>query len=168
MRSEPLARYRSPVIARLIFGIIGVAIAVAAAVIMMPPLTQAIAHPVFAKQTGMSCTACHTNPVTDGALNSNGLRFQSQGYKFDKKATPGGGGGTPSAGGKGTTGACGWYAIFQCARTSNVGGPGRVIRTSDFPNFNPGWFCRVTGPFSSQGQATRRANQNGGYAKLAC
>ena len=174
MRPDSLATYRSPVIARLIFSIIGVAIVLAAAVVVMPPLTQAIAHPVFAKQTGMGCTACHTNPVTDGALNSNGKKFQSQGYTFGNTTPPpGGGGGTPSAGGKGkgkgTAGVCGWYAIFQCSRSANnIPGPGAVIRTSDFPNFTAGWFCKVMGPFNSQGEAQQRADDHGGYAKSAC
>jgi hypothetical protein len=64
--------------------------------------------------------------------------------------------------------ACGWYAIFQCARNSGVGGPGRTIWTSDFPNFRPGWFCRVMGPFGTQGEAARTARTFGGYAKSAC
>jgi hypothetical protein len=63
---------------------------------------------------------------------------------------------------------CGWYAIFQCAKSRRVGGPGRVIWTSDFPNFRPGWFCRVMGPFSSRVQAVDRAEEFGGYAKSAC
>lgn len=64
--------------------------------------------------------------------------------------------------------ACGWYAIFQCAKSRRVGGPGRVIRTSDYPNFRAGWYCRVMGPFGSRGQAVDRADEFGGYAKSAC
>lgn len=64
--------------------------------------------------------------------------------------------------------ACGWYAIFECAKNPRVGGPGRLIDTSDYPNFRPGWYCRVMGPFGSRGQALRRANSFGGYVKSAC
>lgn len=64
--------------------------------------------------------------------------------------------------------ACGWYAIFQCAKNPGVGGPGRLIYTSDYPNFRPGWYCRVMGPFGDRGRAVRRARRFGGYAKSAC
>lgn len=64
--------------------------------------------------------------------------------------------------------ACGWYAIFQCDRNGNPGGPGYTIYTSDFPNFSPGWHCKVMGPFENRSAAVRAANQNGGYAKSAC
>ena len=52
--------------------------------------------------------------------------------------------------------ACGWYAIFSCARNRGVTGPGRVIDTSDYPNFQPGYYCRVMGPFHTRGEATRQ------------
>jgi hypothetical protein len=64
--------------------------------------------------------------------------------------------------------ACGWYAIFQCAKSSRVGGPGRLIWTSDYPNFRPGWWCRVMGPYGSRGEAVDAADEYGGYAKRAC
>jgi hypothetical protein len=63
--------------------------------------------------------------------------------------------------------ACGWYAIFACARNRGVTGPGRTIYTSDYPNFRPGYYCKVMGPFS-RGEAVSRANAYGGYAKSAC
>jgi hypothetical protein len=70
---------------------------------------------------------------------------------------------------------CGWYAIFQCARSpNNVGGPGRTINTNNYPNFAPGWFCRVLGPFGSRTEAQFSVNRgsvyNGGqgYVKNGC
>lgn len=64
--------------------------------------------------------------------------------------------------------ACGWYAIFQCGKNANLGGPGYVIVTNDFPNFRPGWYCKVLGPYGTQGEAAYVARQGGGYAKSAC
>ena len=66
--------------------------------------------------------------------------------------------------------ACGWYAVFQCDHKSSVGGPGYVVWTSNYPNFRPGWYCRVMGPFGSQGEAaaTARVYGNQGYPKSAC
>lgn len=64
--------------------------------------------------------------------------------------------------------ACGWYAIFQCGKNPNLGGPGYVIVTNDFPNFRPGWYCKVLGPFGTQWEAANTARQGGGYAKSAC
>jgi len=63
---------------------------------------------------------------------------------------------------------CGWFAVFQCAHNTGVGGPGRLISTDAFPNFRPGWFCRVMGPFNNQGEAVRTARAFGGYAKAGC
>lgn len=64
--------------------------------------------------------------------------------------------------------ACGWYAVFQCAKNPNLGGPGYVIVTNNFPNFRPGWYCKVLGPFGSQGEAAQMARRYGGYAKSGC
>jgi hypothetical protein len=62
---------------------------------------------------------------------------------------------------------CGWYAIFSCACNPQVGGPGYVIDTNEFPNFRPGYWCNVIGP-SDYYTATRNARSYGGYAKQAC
>jgi len=43
---------------------------------------RAVAHPVFAQQYGMSCSGCHTVPIVNGQLNSNGRRFRNNGYQF--------------------------------------------------------------------------------------
>jgi hypothetical protein len=64
--------------------------------------------------------------------------------------------------------ACGWYAVFECDHSRSLGGPGYVIWTSNYPNFRPGWYCKVMGPFDSQGEASGAARRNGGYAKSAC
>ena len=63
--------------------------------------------------------------------------------------------------------ACGWYAIFTCARTPGVEGPGYTIWTSNYPNFEPGYYCNVIGP-SSRSEALRNATRWGGYAKSSC
>jgi hypothetical protein len=70
---------------------------------------------------------------------------------------------------------CGWYAIFQCARSPNkLGGPGRSINTNNYPNFTPGWFCRVMGPFGSRTEAQFTVNRSSvysgsqGYVKNGC
>jgi hypothetical protein len=69
---------------------------------------------------------------------------------------------------------CGWYAIFQCARSPNaLGGPGRTINTNNYPNFTPGWFCRVIGPDSKAATSNtleRGKVYNGGqgYMKSGC
>ena len=69
---------------------------------------------------------------------------------------------------------CGWYAIFQCARSPNaLGGPGRTINTNNYPNFAPGWFCRVVGPdtkaatFNSL-ERGKLYNGGQGYMKSGC
>lgn len=62
---------------------------------------------------------------------------------------------------------CGWYAIISCGRHPGVRGPGRVIWTSDYPNFAPGHYCNVIGP-SSYSRAMSNANRYGGYSKSAC
>ena len=62
---------------------------------------------------------------------------------------------------------CGWYAICGCARNSGVQGPGRLIRTDNFPNFQPGYWCRAQGPYGPA-EAQRRGQLCGGYAKSAC
>lgn len=54
---------------------------------------SASAHPVFAKQYGMSCSGCHTVPITNGRLNSNGRQFRDNGYEFGYGGGGGGGGG---------------------------------------------------------------------------
>ena len=64
--------------------------------------------------------------------------------------------------------ACGWYAIFSCARNRGVTGPGRTIHTDNYPNFRPGYYCKVMGPFRTRGEAAARADDYGGYAKSAC
>jgi hypothetical protein len=76
--------------------------------------------------------------------------------------------GKGGGGGQQARGACGWYAVFQCARNSNLSGPGHTIRTDDFPNFRAGYFCRVQGPFNNAGEARQRAHAGGGYAKSGC
>jgi hypothetical protein len=70
---------------------------------------------------------------------------------------------------------CGWYAIFQCARSPNkLGGPGRTINTNNYPNFAPGWFCRVIGPMGSRTEAQFTVNRGSvysggqGYVKNGC
>ncbi|MCB1418469.1 MAG: hypothetical protein KDJ74_05485 [Notoacmeibacter sp.] len=60
---------------------------------------------------------------------------------------------------------CGWYVVLGCTRDEykserlleKVRGivlPGSAgtqkIESSDYPNFNPGFFCVVDGPFDSQ------------------
>lgn len=64
-------------------------------------------------------------------------------------------------------GSCGWYAVFECSKSGNPGGPGHTIFTSEYPNFRPGWYCKVMGP-SSKAVANSNANKYGGYAKSAC
>lgn len=63
---------------------------------------------------------------------------------------------------------CGWYVILGCSTDAyeaekmleEVRGvvlPGsagtHVVETGDYPNFNPGLFCVVDGPFESQARA---------------
>lgn len=59
---------------------------------------SASAHPVFARQHNMRCSGCHTTPVVNGQLNSNGRTFRDNGYQF------GGGGGGGNGGGGGGIG----------------------------------------------------------------
>jgi mono/diheme cytochrome c family protein len=44
--------------------------------------TPAIATPQFAKDTGKSCAACHTNPQGGGALTPLGTKFKANGNKM--------------------------------------------------------------------------------------
>ena len=64
---------------------------------------------------------------------------------------------------------CSWYAIFQCARQSyGLRGPGYVIHTNDYPNFRPGFWCKVTGPYDQSWRAQQDASRWGGYIKRGC
>jgi hypothetical protein len=70
---------------------------------------------------------------------------------------------------------CGWYAIFECSRSrGGIPGPGRVINTNNYPNFAPGYFCRVVGPFDTRIEALNSSERgkvyNGGrgYVKRGC
>jgi hypothetical protein len=77
--------------------------------------------------------------------------------------------------------ACGWYSIMTCVtdpgaarRWSARYGTGYVIDTSSnaYPNFRPGFFCVVNGPFG-RSQALQDADANRdiaptAYAKSAC
>jgi hypothetical protein len=44
----------------------------------------AAATPQFAKDTGKSCGACHTNPAGGGALTPFGEKFKANGNKLPK------------------------------------------------------------------------------------
>lgn len=68
----------------------------------------------------------------------------------------------------GAADACGYYAVFQCSKSSNVKGHGYKIRTDDVDGFRPGWWCRVTGPYSNQSKAKKEARLYGGYVKYGC
>ncbi|MEL6919651.1 MAG: hypothetical protein AAFO77_01310 [Pseudomonadota bacterium] len=63
---------------------------------------------------------------------------------------------------------CGWYVVLGCSRSFNggaqtmtrLGGPFagggaglKVANTSEYPNFNNGWYCVVDGPYTSRSQA---------------
>lgn len=64
--------------------------------------------------------------------------------------------------------ACGYYAVFQCAKTANLSGPGYVIFTNQISGFRPGYFCKVLGPFSSQGKAKAAGRAGQSYVKYGC
>lgn len=72
--------------------------------------------------------------------------------------------------------ACGWYAIVGCSRSwegaNREAPPGTyVVNTGDYPNFRPGWFCAVDGPYASQRQVPIgkwRQWRGDAYVKNAC
>ena len=53
----------------------------AASMVMTRP---AAATPQFAKDTGMACGACHTNPKGGGELTEVGQKFKANGNKMPK------------------------------------------------------------------------------------
>jgi hypothetical protein len=53
---------------------------------------------------------------------------------------------------------CGWYAIIACDQSRSamqrLTGEGlMLIRTNDYPNFRPGWWCVGDGPYTYQNGA---------------
>lgn len=81
-----------------------------------------------------------------------------------------------------TVQACGWYAIWVCAknrrsaqRAANRFAGGYVVKTSDpdYPNFRNGWYCAVDGPMSrsearSYVRELKHEGESSAYAKNAC
>lgn len=81
---------------------------------------------------------------------------------------------------------CGWFVIGTCSRSrrdaqraadEEGGGNGYVISTSsrEYPNFRPGYYCVVEGPFDREGQAERALSRwrragapRSSYIKNAC
>jgi hypothetical protein len=51
--------------------------------LMIPSPAQAT--PVFAGQTGLACTRCHTSPAGGKALTDFGKEFQANGNKLKKQ-----------------------------------------------------------------------------------
>jgi hypothetical protein len=64
--------------------------------------------------------------------------------------------------------ACGYYAVFQCAKSANLSGPGYTIATNNFDTFRPGYYCRVLGPFNSQSKAKAAGRAAKSYVKFGC
>lgn len=72
--------------------------------------------------------------------------------------------------------ACGWYVISGCFRSwgpanNRAGKIGAyVVNTSDaaYPNFRPGWFCAVFGPYNKSTARSKSKYIKPSYIKNAC
>jgi hypothetical protein len=64
--------------------------------------------------------------------------------------------------------ACGYYAVFQCAKRGALSGPGYTIATSNVDGFRPGFLCKVLGPFNTQSKAKAAGRAGKSYVKYGC
>lgn len=68
---------------------------------------------------------------------------------------------------------CGWFAIFQCAksykgaRRANRSITRRIVNTNRVPGWRNGWYCGIKGHYPKS-QARRVARRKGGYIKYGC
>lgn len=62
--------------------ILGISFFIAVTSVLVSIPTEADPHPVFAQQHNMRCSGCHTVPITNGNLNSDGQAFRDNGYNF--------------------------------------------------------------------------------------
>jgi len=61
------------------------AAAVIAGIASLSLIQPALATPQFAKETGKSCTDCHTSPSGGGSLTPFGEKFKANGNKLPKE-----------------------------------------------------------------------------------